>query len=141
MTQLQRVWDTGNKPKASWKNKSETWHTESKSINLRQSTSGFDSTVLNPVVKDSMQQSSKYFHCSSVSVRDNCDGDGGKIPRQYLSCVPFPPDSHFFLMYSCYCQECREMDGWKSPVGDLYRLHAQCSRSHISPVSNLKQRQ
>lgn len=99
MTQLQKVWNTGGTPKPSWKNKGKTWHTESKSINLCQNTSGFDSTVLNPEVKDSMQQSSKYFHCSSVSVRDNCKGEGKKILTQYLSCVPFPPDSLFFNVF------------------------------------------
>ena len=83
----------------SWKNKEKTWCTESKSINPCHSTSGFDSTDLNPDVKDSAQQSSKYFHCSSVSVKDNCKGEGGKILTQYLSCVPFPPDSLFFNVF------------------------------------------
>ncbi len=88
MTQLQKVWKAGEKPKPSWKNKGKTWRAESKSINLCQSTSGYDSTVLNPEVKDSTQQSSKYSHCSSVNVKDNCKGEGGKILTQYLSCVP-----------------------------------------------------
>lgn len=40
-------------------------------------------------------------------------------------------------MYSCYCEQCWEMDGWMSPVGDMCLVQAQCSHSHTFPVSNI----
>lgn len=115
MTQLKKVWNIGEKPKPSWKNKGKTWRAERKSINLCQNVSGFDSTVLNLEVKDSMQQSSIYFHCSSVSVKDNCEGKGGNILRNkrsiYLASPSLLTHFFFFFMYSCYCEARWEMDG------------------------------
>lgn len=138
-TKIQRVSNTREEPKPCWENKGKARCTESRSINLWQNTSGFDSSVLNSNVKDSAQQSSKYSHCSSVSVEDNCNGRGRENTNTIFILRPLASWLTLFLMYSCYCEECWEMDGKRSPVGDMCLLQAQCSHSHASPVSNLQQ--
>ena len=48
-------------------------------------------------------------------MKDNCKGEGGKILTQYLSCVPFPPDSLFFnvflLLWGALRDGCVEQSG------------------------------
>lgn len=132
-TQLQRVSNTREEPKPCCENKGKTRCTESQSINLWQNTSGFDSSVLNSDVKDSAQQSSKYFYCSSVSLGDNCKGEGGKILTQYLSCVPLPPDSLFFNVFLLLCGV--RGDGWVEESSRWYVSATSTVQSLMFPLS------